>query len=155
MLLGADNTIPEVLSRTALTLTGIHAVISSALTVKTLRIRKKAGAGYFKENLMFWARRISGFAIIIPLVMHVVIFTGTTNGEMYRLVVFDIGRLISQLLFAATLLLHLVINLNPLLMGMGVRQHKGLSGDLCFVLSVVLLLASVGFLIYYIRWVSF
>ena len=104
---------------------------------------------------MFWARRISGFAIIIPLVMHVVIFTGTTNGEMYRLVVFDIGRLISQLLFAATLLLHLVINLNPLLMGMGVRQHKGLSGDLCFVLSVVLLLASVGFLIYYFRWVSF
>lgn len=155
MLLGADNTIPEVLSCTALTLTGIHAVISSVLTVKTLRIRKKAGAGYFKENLMFWARRISGFAIIIPLVMHVVIFTGTTNGEMYRLVVFDIGRLISQLLFAATLLLHLVINLNPLLMGMGVRQHKGLSGDLCFVLSVVLLLASVGFLIYYIRWVSF
>ena len=70
MLLGADNTIPKVLSRTALTLTGIHAVISSVLTVKTLRIRKKAGAGYFKENLMFWARRISGFAIIIPLVMH-------------------------------------------------------------------------------------
>ena len=52
MLLGADNTIPEVLSRTALTLTGIHAVISSVLTVKTLKTGSRGFAPAGAEPLL-------------------------------------------------------------------------------------------------------
>jgi len=153
-LMGADVAVPSFIARILLVLVCGHVIVTGILTAKTLIARKRSGAGYFRNNLMFWARRLSGLAIIIPLVMHIVVFSGTGNAEQYRLIYFDVGKLISQILFAASLGLHVLININPLLMGLGVRQHKAFSADFCFVLLVILITASVAFFVYYCRWIS-
>lgn len=152
-LLGAEANTMTVMARICITLVGAHVVLTTVLTVQTLLTIHRSGKGYFKKNLMFWARRISGFALLIPLVMHVLIFRGTGD-EAYRLVFFHSGRMISQLLMAATLALHVLINIKPLFTGLGAKHPRILSADVCFVLAVILLLASAAFCVYYLRWMA-
>ena len=128
-----------------------HTVVTTILGIQTLRARRKSGAGYFRANQLFWARRISGAAILIPLVMHLVFFRAS-NAEAYRLQVFTAGRLISQLLLVLALALHVLLNVKPLMIALGVRDTKSFTTDLMLILSVVLLLAGAAFVVYYLRW---
>ena len=153
-LFGADAGSPELSARICLTLVAVHVIITAILTVKTIIAIKKSKKSYFRENKLFWTRRISGFALLIPLVMHLLIFRGNGD-EAYRLVFFHTGRLISQILLIACLALHIITNIRPMLIGLGVRQRGLLSADISFVLSVVLLFCCCAFCIYCFRWVSF
>lgn len=153
-LFGADAGSPLTSAWICLALVVIHIIITIILTAKTLISIKKSGKGYFRENLLFWARRISGFALLIPLVMHLFIFSGTGD-EAYRLVLFNSGRLISQILLAAALALHILTNIHPLLIGMGIKHHKVISADMLFVVSVFLLFCCCAFCVYYLRWMAF
>ena len=130
-----------------------HAVTSTVLTVQTLQAQKRSGAGYFKDNLLFWTRRISGFTILIPLVMHLLIFRAS-DAEVYRLQVFTAGRLISQILLIAAIALHALTNIKPALISFGVKGHKAFAVDILFILSVVLLLFAAAFAVYYLRWAA-
>ena len=134
-------------------LTMVHTVIGVILTAATLKARKKSGAGYFRENRLFWVRRISGFALMLFLVSHIMIFSGRTNGEVFRLNLFDIPQLISSLLFVASLLVHIVTNIRPLMLALGAGRAKDFLADCAFVLSVLLLAAGAAFVIYYFRWI--
>ena len=153
-LFGADAGSPKLTARLCIALVAVHVIITLILTVKTIISIRKSGKSYFKENKLFWTRRISGFALLIPLVMHLLIFKGTGD-EAYRLVYFHSGRLISQLLLAACLALHVITNIRPMLIGMGLKERGLLSADICFVLSVVLLFCCCAFCIYFLRWTSF
>ncbi len=153
-LFGADAGSPKTAAMLCIALVVLHVVITAVLTAKTLKAMRKSGKGYFRENKLFWTRRISGAALLIPLVMHLLVFSGT-GGETYRLVFFHSGRLTAQILLIACLALHLLTNIRPLLIGMGVRSRSLLSADICFVLSVVLLLCCCAFCVYYIRWMEF
>ena len=130
-----------------------HAVIGLILTVQTISARRRAGAGYFKDNLLFWTRRISGFALLIPLAMHLFIFRAAA-GSAYRLQVFTQGRMISQILLVVLLALHVLTNIKPALIAFGVRGHRAFAVDILFVLSVLLLLFAAAFAIYYLRWAA-
>lgn len=150
-LFGADaNTLKHV-ARLGVGLVVVHMVIVTILTVKTLYARHKSGAGYFKGNGLFWTRRLSGFAVIIPLVMHLTIFT-TTNSDAFRLEVFNTGRLISQILLVVTLLVHVISNIRPLFIGLGIKGFKRYLADILLVLSIILFVFAVAFAVYYIRW---
>ncbi len=153
-LSGAEAGSPEVWAWICLSFVSLHTVTGAILTVKTLVAIRRSGKGYFKENKLFWTRRISGFALLIPLLMHLLIFSGTGD-EAYRLVFFHSGRLISQLLLIAVLALHVLTNVRTTLIGLGVRSRRLFSADICFVLSVVLLLCCCAFCIYYLRWMSY
>ena len=142
----------KIVARAAATLITVHAVISTILTIETLRVRRKSGAGYFKGNGLFWARRLTGFTVLIPLIMHLTIFMNYT-GEAYRLKEFNTGRMISQLLLIITMLLHILLNLNPVLIAFGVKGRKGLKADLCVFLSVMLFIFAAAFFVYYLRWI--
>lgn len=131
-----------------------HIVVSVVLTIQTLYACKKSGTGYFRNNLMFWAKRITGFTIVIPLVMHLMIFH-SESGDAFRLQVFTSGRMISQILLVVTIALHVMINIKPLLTGFGVKENRAFAGDIIFVLSVVLLLLAAAFVVYYLRWTAF
>ncbi len=131
----------------------LHTLAGIYLTVKTCVSLHRSGRGYFRNNLMFWARRISGLTIIIPLIMHIMIFQGTGD-EAYRLVYFNTGRLISQILLLVSLALHVMINVKPMLISTGVRNTKAFSGDIWFILSVLLLFLCAGFFVYYLRWAA-
>ena len=86
--------------------------------------------------------------------MHLLIFSGTGD-EAYRLVFFHSGRLISQILLIAALALHILTNIRPALIGLGIKAGRLLSADICFVLSAVLLLCCCAFCVYYLRWMTF
>ena len=151
-LFGANANALKVVARVAATLIAVHVVLTTILTIQTCRARKKAGAGYFKENRLFWTRRITGFTILIPLYMHLMIFM-EQSGEAYRLREFTTGRMISQILLVLTLALHILTNVRPALIGFGVKGRKAILADAVFFLSVMLLIFAVAFFIYYLRWI--
>ena len=135
-------------------LIAVHTVIGIRLTADTLRVRKKTGVGYFRENTLFWARRVSGFAVMVLLVFHITAF-GDRSGALYRLQWFDTAKLVTQLLLTGTLALHILSNVKPVLISFGVRSLKERAGDILFILSVLLLFMAAAFIVYYIRWNSF
>ena len=130
-----------------------HVIVTSVLTFQSLKARKLSGAGYFKDNLLFWTRRISGFAVIIPLILHLVIFRAS-NAEVYRLQVFTAGRMISQILLVAAIALHVLTNIRPALISFGVKGTRPVAVDIIFILSVLLILFAAAFVIYYLRWAA-
>ncbi len=132
----------------------VHIVITTILTFRTLKAQRLSGAGYFRENTAFWTRRISGFVILIPLALHLIIFMQTTD-DAYRLQAFTVGRLISQVLLVAAIALHVLTNIRPLIISLGMRDHKAYRIDLLLILSVLLLLMGIAFAIYYLRWMQF
>ena len=153
-LVGASSNALKIVAWILVGLISAHVAVTTILTVQTLYARKKAGVGYFKNNLLFWARRISGLTIIIPLIMHLVIFRAS-NADAYRLQVFTTGRLISQILLIAAIALHVLINVKPALMSFGVKGHKVYAADIIFVLSVLLLIFAAAFAVYYWRWIAY
>ena len=153
-LFGADAGYPKTAAMLCIALVVLHVVITAVLTAKTLKAMRKSGKGYFRENKLFWTRRISGAALLIPLVMHLLVFSGTGD-EAYRLVLFNSGRLISQILLAAVLAFHILTNIHPFLVGIGVKEHKIISADMLFVVSVFLLFCCGAFCVYYLRWMAY
>ena len=151
LLLGGSNSALKVVARICLTLVAAHIVITGILTFRTLKAIGRSGRGYFKENKMFWVRRLSGLAMLIPLIMHLTIFTAHSAGA-YRLTAFTTGRMISQLLLVITLGLHIITNIRPLMISLGLNRGKGLRVDIILILSAVLLMFSIAFLVYYLRW---
>ena len=52
---------------------GLHTLIGIKLTADTMKAIKKSGANYFKDNKLFWIRRISGFALMFFIAAHIII----------------------------------------------------------------------------------
>ena len=132
-------------------LIGIHTLIGIRYTAESIRVWKKTKTPYFRENKLFWARRISGFAIMILLVFHVTAF-GDNSGAAYRLAWFTAAKLITQLLLVLSIALHVITNVRPMLISFGIRSLKERVPDILAVLSLVLLFMAAGFVIYYLRW---
>lgn len=130
----------------------IHVVIGVKLTVDTIVAGKKSGTFYWKENSLFIIRRISGFALLIFIAIHFMIFSGNKNDGVYRLKEFDMAALISQILMVVSLFVHLITNIKPLRISLGISDKRNIRTDIAIILSVLLLLSGVAFLIYYIRW---
>lgn len=152
-LFGADANALKVVAWISVAFITAHVIVTTILTIQTLHARKMSGAGYFKENKLFWVRRISGFAIVIPLIMHLVIFR-SSNADAYRLQVFTTGRMISQILLVAAIALHVLTNIRPTGIAFGIRGLKKYSTDILFVLTIILLVLMAAFVVYYLRWMA-
>lgn len=150
-LMGAASTAMKGAAWAAVVLVLIHAAISTKLTIDTLRTVRKTGAPYIRQNLLFWARRLSGFVLLILLVFHMTAFADR-GGAAYRLKPFNTGRLVTQLLMAAVLAVHLISNIKPALITFGIKGLRKKTGHLLFALSVLLLFMTAALIIYYIRW---
>lgn len=150
-LIGAGNLPSKALSHTLLTLMLVHMVIGIILTAKTIKTQRLAGAAYFKENRLFWARRISGFAIMLFMIFHVSAF-GTEVDGTYRLKSFTAFKLVTQILLVLSVAVHVISNVKPALISFGIKGLKKRSYDILFVLSLFLVIAAIAFVIYYIRW---
>ena len=130
----------------------IHVIIGCKLTADTLRIQKKAGVSYYKENKLFWLRRSSGFAIMIFILFHVLIFLGKEENGIFRLSYFGSLQLLSQILLVLSVAVHVLTNIKPLMIAAGTKSYTRILIDILFILSVILILSGVGFVIYYLRW---
>ncbi|MCR4676879.1 MAG: hypothetical protein K5634_06590 [Sphaerochaetaceae bacterium] len=153
-LFGAESVPSKMITHSFMTLVFLHMIVTAILTFRTLYALKKSGASYFRNNGLFWARRLSGFAIIIPMFMHFTVFSGVIENGAYRLVEFNTLRMISQILFVACLAVHIVSNIRPALISMGVKGTGKISVNLLVILSAILLISTVGFLFYYLVWIA-
>ncbi|MBR1471489.1 MAG: hypothetical protein IJ600_07610, partial [Lachnospiraceae bacterium] len=65
---------------------------------------------------------------------------------------FDRMALLTQICMVLSLLVHLATNIRPLKIALGIEDKKNFKTDLLIVLSVLLLLAGIAFLLYFLRW---
>ena len=91
-------------------------------------------------------------ALIMLLVFFHMTAFGYTSGGVFRLVPFDVFRLITQLLLLFSVAVHVITNVKPMLITFGVRKLRPKAGDILFFVSAAMLFMAVGFIIYYIRW---
>ena len=80
-------------------------------------------------------------------------FGEVRNGQ-YILFPFTTTKLITQLLFIASVAVHILINIRPLLVSLGIISFKKRKGDIYLILSVLLLFMSGAVIFYYIGWQS-
>ena len=147
------SAVMHIIAGVMLTAICVHVVIGVKLTADTLTAIKKSGASYFRENKLFWIRRISGFAVMLLIIPHIIVFMGSDNGG-FRLNLFDIPQLIMSVLLVLALLLHVVTNIRPLMLAFGAGRLRELAADAGFILSVVLVFAGAAFTVYYLRWLG-
>lgn len=146
------NNLFSFLSCSMVVLIVIHVAISFKMTLDTIRVWKKSGVSYWRENRIFWVRRISGLALMLFMAIHVYIFSGQRLDGTYLLHFFGIMELLSQILMVVSLLVHLLTNIRPLKIAFGIEDRTNLRTDLLLVLAILLLLSAVAFAIYYVRW---
>ncbi len=146
------NPILRMLTHMMILFISLHMILSVILTAQTVRAWRKSGVAYFKQNRLFWIRRISGFALMFFIVSHVLIFRGNVSSAGYRLNYFGGLQLAAQILMVVCLLVHLCCNITPLRISLGIEDKKNIRTDVLLVLSILLLLAGIAFVIYYIRW---
>lgn len=151
-IIGGGNPVMLVLAWVMLILIAVHVVIGIKLTVDSLLACKKAGVSYFKENRLFWTRRISGFACMVFVLLHVILFMGDTSGGAYRLNLFAAPQLIVMIFFVISVAVHVLTNIKPLMIALGQKGLKEFVTDILLVISVVLIFSGIAFIIYYIRW---
>lgn len=150
-LMDMGTALAKGLSHTLLTLVFIHIVIGVKLTYDSVRVWKRTGAPYLKQNTLFWARRVSGLVIMALIAFHMMAFSYKAGGAV-RLHWFGGGQLAAQLLLVAALAVHIIANARPMLISFGVRKQKPRVGDILFIMSALLLIMAAAFIVYYLRW---
>ena len=150
-MIGLSRSVFRVLAWTMTALIAIHAVIGIIMTYRTLLAMKRSSAHYWKGNQLFWARRISGFAIMIFILLHVTAFGHSAEGA-YRLRRFDAFRLSAQILLVISIAVHVITNVKPMLISLGIKSLKEYVPDILVALSIMMIIMALAFVIYYLRW---
>lgn len=149
-IIPGGSLIRQILSMVLITAVTVHALIGVILTISTLRSIHKAGGAYLKNNESFWISRISGFVMLVLIIYHVMVFSGE-SGEVFRLQSFGWIQLAAHILLVLALAIHLVVNIRPLFISLGIENRKFIK-DIMFVLVIIMLLCALGFIYYYLRW---
>lgn len=144
------NATLTVLAYALVGLVAVHAVLGTILTVRSLRT-SRSGTRYSRENAGFVVRRVSGFLILVFLVAHVLLFAGSTSSGSYRLNLFEGPQLALSIGLVASVAVHLVCNVRPLFLSLGLDQ-RARRRDVAIVLGVVMAFAAAMFVVYYLRW---
>lgn len=89
---------------------------------------------------------------MLLILTHIVIFLGNTESGVYRLNLFGTVQMISQILLELAIAVHVLTNIKPLMIALGVRGFREFFTDILLVISVLLCFCGIAFLIYYLRW---
>jgi hypothetical protein len=150
-IIPGGSSLLEALAWMMIALLAVHIVIGVILTAKTIHASSRAGAAYVKENMLFWIRRLSGFALALLLILHLLVFVQTGTG-VFRLHDFGTQELLGQMLLLVSLTIHLLCNVKPLSIAVGLHSGKGYGRDILLILAAVMTFCAVAFVIYYLRW---
>ena len=150
-LFGVGSIVPAAIGWTMLALVIVHAVIGVVLTVRTFREQARAGVAYPGLNKRFWAVRTSGLALVMFAAGHVLVFGGP-DGEFVRLAFFGHAELIVHLLLVGALAVHVLCNMEPLLIDLGLPSPRGRAADALVVFAILLFLMAAAFVFYFVRW---
>ena len=144
------STVRQVLSHVMVTLVIVHIIIGIKLTIDTLLAIRRSGASYWKGNELFWIRRVSGLALIVLIVYHMLVFM-TSSGEIFRLNTFGGLQLAGHILLVIALIVHLAANIRPLCIALGIADRRYVR-DVMIILSILLAVCAAAFVFYYLRW---
>lgn len=150
-LFGVGSVVPGVIGWALAVIAVLHFVVGLVLTIDTFRAQKAAGAAYLGLNKRFWTVRFSGFAIAVFAVFHALTFAQFGNGAL-RLAFFGPIQLAASLMLVVSLAVHVLANLQPLMISLGVPSPKGRAEDLAVVFTVLLLATGIAFVVYFLRW---
>lgn len=149
-IIPGGSVVRKVLSYVMITAVALHIVAGIKLTIDTLSALRHSGKSYFKDNLEFWIRRISGFALIMFIIYHMAVFMAA-DGEFFRLQTFGALQLAAHILLVAALVIHLAFNIRPLFVALGIANREYVK-DVVIIISVILAVCAAAFIIYYLRW---
>lgn len=155
IMLGAvsgGSTLFSFISYLMTALVAVHLMIGCKLTYDTVKAVRRSEASYTSRNRLFWIRRISGFATAIFMAVHVWLFQGINEDGAFRLHHFDTLALVTQLLMVLSLAVHILTNIRPLKIALGIEDTRNFRTDILIMLSAALLLSAIGFVLYLIRW---
>lgn len=150
-IIDGGNSVLTYLAWTMGALLVVHVLFGIKLTIDSIIAGRKSGQFYLRENALFWARRISGIAVLLFVVCHLLIFYVSSSG-VYRLHDFGAVQLATQILLVVSLLVHLLTNIRPLLISFGIGGLRIYVKDILLILAVLLLFTGAAFLVYYLRW---
>lgn len=83
MLNGVGSSAGKLLAWIGVGILVVHTVIGVILTVQSLQTAKQSGKMYLKQNVIFWARRASGMAILILLLFHIACLERCRMGHIF------------------------------------------------------------------------
>ena len=149
-MMGVGTPLSKALSWTLVGLCVAHAIIGVVLTADTLRAQQQAGVSYPSHNLRFWIVRVSGLAVGLLVLAHVVLFLKPSG--VVRLNPFQMPQLLLSLALVASLALHVLANMLPLMVHLGIPAPSDRALDLVLVVAALLALMAVGFVVYFVRW---
>ena len=143
---------PAIFARPLVVLCAVHALIGIVLTVDTVRASRDKGRSYVKLNARFWAARVSGLAIAFLIAAHVIQFMVPTYEGAPRVSYFGPASMASALGLVAAIVVHVVCNVEPLALSLGISGRKSHLGVVALALSLVLLFMGFAFICYFITW---
>ncbi len=149
-LIPGGSAIRNVLSIILLVVTGVHGIIGIKLTADTIIAGRHGGRSPFKNNELFWIKRITGFAIVFLVIYHVIVFSGE-QGEVFRLNAFEGIQLAAHIILTIAVAVHVLAGIKPLCMALGIADRRFIK-DALIVLSVIMLVCAIAFIYYYLRW---
>ena len=150
-LLGVGNPTSKMIARAIVTLAVAHAVLGVVFSIATIHAQREAGTSYVQLNKRFWAVRISGVALAVFVVFHMMTFL-SVGGGAYRLREFGAFELATNVGLVLCVAIHVLCSARPLAISLGLNAPRARAADLVFALSLVLLFAAVAFVVYYLRW---
>ena len=150
-LLGINAITIKPLSWLLLVLVVLHGLIGLLLSRDAIRTGLRTGRWYWKENARYWVIRVSGICIFVLLGFHICAYTVTVNGVLF-LREFTFLRMLSQLLFLASILIHLLAAVRPWLINRGILKFRERSWDCLAVLTILAAFFTFSIVSYYIYW---
>ncbi len=126
----------------------VHGLLALWKTVRGKRVRQLTAYG--RKNRRYWLRLVSGIAIFVLVLVHRTLWTlQTPFGVLLR--EFEWPSLLAQLLLVTALGVHVLANVQPLLIDSGIDPARR-AGRWMRVLAVLfVLLAVMGACMYFVR----
>ena len=141
------NPIPAVI---CLVLLLIHIILSIKLTVKTVKDAMSSGDKYEVENKMFVIRRLSGVIMVLLLIAHLVFYFGPQI-ENFTSTPFTVVQLVLLILLVISLIVHIVTNIRPLMVSLGVVSSDAIRAVLCIFVTSALLLMATSSVVFFLK----
>ena len=138
--LGTGASVIRPLAHTMLGLVLLHAIISLVVTFRAEKAGFKTGVRYYRENREFWNRRVTGVLIILLGITHAYMMVRTERGAPRIASAPKIFELTTPLLIVS-IYLHLLSNIRPLLISLGIRNIDKKEKIIRAILTILLLFA--------------
>ena len=146
-LLGMNAGVLKPLAMMMLLFTVIHAIVSLLVTIKAEKVGISTKARYNKENRQFWSRRVSGVLVLVLALLHGHMMMKNGNGVPRIARMPKVFGLATPLLIVC-IWIHLLTNVKPLLISLGVRNQDK-KERIIKVLLTVLFIFALGSYIYF------